>query len=153
MLGISVTKNKGMILPFGILNVTSGSMDPDISAGDSVILQKVKTSSLKTGDIISFYYGDVIVTHKIIEINNLTITTKGNSASSLTEIISHSKVIGKYSKIKINGFYSFINFVKSFWGFVIFIMLPLVFLFFSETMELIKNIKSKKENSKNDTKI
>jgi len=151
LFGISVTKNKGMILPFGIINITSGSMEPEIVTGDAIFIKKVNATSLKKDDIISFYYGNIIVTHKIINISNSLITTKGNSDTSLTEVISLNKVIGKYTGIKVNGFNKFVNFIKSFWGFMIFIVIPISCLFLFEAFDLFKNIKAKRENIKNDT--
>ena len=61
------------VFGFSVLQVTSGSMEPEIPVGGIVIVRKVKPDSLKVGDVISFYSNDVDIsgkvnTHRIIEI-------------------------------------------------------------------------------------
>ena len=48
--------------------VLSGSMETEIYAGDLAVVKEVDTNSLKVGDVIAFKSGDVVVTHRIIEI-------------------------------------------------------------------------------------
>ena len=63
------------VLGFSVFQVQSGSMEPEIPIGGIVIVHKTKPSSLKVGDIISFYSNDTeisgkINTHRIIEIKD-----------------------------------------------------------------------------------
>lgn len=47
--------------------VLSGSMETQINTGDLVVVKEVDTSKLKTGDIIAFKNGELVITHRIKE--------------------------------------------------------------------------------------
>ena len=49
--------------------IASGSMEPELSKGDVVIIEKEK-QNLKEGQIIAYKYNEVIVVHRIEEIIN-----------------------------------------------------------------------------------
>lgn len=65
---------------FGIKSyaVVSGSMKPSLKVGDIVIVKHTKKNELKNEDIISFRRNDLIITHRIIEIDDEGYTTKGD---------------------------------------------------------------------------
>lgn len=78
--------------------IVSGSMEPELNIGDLIIVKK--ENDLKEGDIISFWYGESVVTHRITKIekeNGKNIyTTKGdrnNVEDSGT--ITDENIIGK----------------------------------------------------------
>jgi signal peptidase len=149
LLGISVTQSKGLVMPFGLVNISSGSMEPEIMAGDAALIKKIKISELEIGDIITFYHNGSIVTHKIIAISNATVTTKGiANENSLTETVYFNKIIGKYTNISFKNFYNFVGFVKSLWGFITFIMLPVFIMFILEVKDLINNISKRNISEK-----
>ena len=64
--------------------VLSGSMEDTIMTGDLIIGKYADISEVREGDIISFYDGDSIVTHRAIEIE--TVDGEPNVAPSLGEI-------------------------------------------------------------------
>ena len=68
--------------------ILTGSMEPDIKPGDVVLIEKIKTEqeiySLSESDIINFKRGNIVITHRIIQIlcdenGNLSFRTKGDN--------------------------------------------------------------------------
>lgn len=90
--------------------VLSGSMEDTLSVGDIIII-KEENRYIK-GDIISFYEGDDIITHRIIEENEEGYVTKGdanNAADSKT--VKTSAVAGK--KLAVIPYIGYIKIVLS----------------------------------------
>lgn len=82
--------------------VLSGSMEPEINVGDIVIVKKAKQEEIRVGDIVSFTSGNVMVTHRIVEIadNNgkIEYTTKGdNNNTEDLRTITYQDIVGKYN--------------------------------------------------------
>jgi len=82
-------------------NIISGSMEPDISIDDIVIVKKVDRLDIRKYDIITFVIDDQTVTHRVIGINfydgELIYTTKGDKNEVTdTEKILYSQIEGKY---------------------------------------------------------
>ena len=79
-------------------NVISGSMEPTISVGSIVYVKGQNWNQLSEGDIIAFESGASVVTHRIKEMHNdtMTITTKGdaNNVADFNDI-DFSNVIGR----------------------------------------------------------
>lgn len=81
---------------FGIKTyvIISGSMKPDYNIGDVVVAKNINANSLKEGDVISFRQGQIIVTHRIIKVENsnkLVFKTKGdnNNAEDSGEVTAN----------------------------------------------------------------
>lgn len=67
-----------MPLGFGIANVLTDSMHPTISANDVIVV--VPQKEYKVGDIVAFQSEGIVVTHRIIEINeDGNFVTKGDA--------------------------------------------------------------------------
>lgn len=83
---------------FGIKSyaVISGSMQPELKVGDIIIVKQIKEDELKVGDILSFRKNDLIITHRVIRIENEKITTKGdyNNAED-SDKVSYGDIEGK----------------------------------------------------------
>lgn len=71
----------GEVLPklFGYSHalVLSGSMEPAFSAGDMLIIQA--QDSYKTGDIVIYTHGDILITHRIVGEEGTTFITQGDA--------------------------------------------------------------------------
>lgn len=83
------------IQPFVVL---SGSMEPKIKTGSIVYINKnVPATSINKSDIIGFNAGDnMIVTHRVVDINSAGFTTKGDANKDNDErIVKYSDYIGK----------------------------------------------------------
>ena len=74
-------------------DIITGSMVDTINIDDYVFVKITK--DVKKDDIISFKYDGVIVTHRIIEINDKEIITKGDANNTIDNPITKDDVIGK----------------------------------------------------------
>lgn len=83
--------------------VLSGSMEPTISTKDLAIIKKA--GSYAVNDIVVFKdESDNMVMHRVVDINNDTVITKGDANNSADDPISRDKIIGIYSfKIPLLG--------------------------------------------------
>ncbi len=75
-------------------------MEPTISQNDIIIVKKSDT--YKTDDIITFMKGNEFITHRIVSINDETVTTKGDANNAVDVAVSKDKIIGKVIKIYYN---------------------------------------------------
>lgn len=76
--------------------VASDSMSPAILKNSVVYVKGVKQEDLREGDIIAFDTGDEKpVMHRIVEINDLEIITKGDGNDANDNPIRYNNVIGK----------------------------------------------------------
>lgn len=78
----------------GIYKVMTGSMEPNIHVGDYLLVKK--SNEYKEGDIITFKKDGYYITHRIVEINEATVITKGDANNINDEEINKSDIVGKY---------------------------------------------------------
>lgn len=96
-LQINILKNQySNLFGYTLFNVSTGSMSGTIEI-DDIILVKI-TKDIKKNDIITFKKDNDIITHRIIDINNNYITTKGDANNQKDEPIKYENVIGKVVK-------------------------------------------------------
>ena len=73
------------LLPFYPSTVAGGSMSPALNLGDMVIASKVSPDVIREGDIIEFRQGEIMVIHRVIEIQETEgskfFITKGDANS------------------------------------------------------------------------
>ncbi len=74
-------------------DIVTGSMEDEIQIDDFVFVKITK--DVKVNDIISFRSDDVIVTHRVIEIDENKIVTKGDANNTYDNPIRKDDVIGK----------------------------------------------------------
>ena len=126
--------------PPSVLGVTpmvvlSGSMSGDaedhIEIGDLIFVGNAEPDELQTGDVIAFMDGEVVVTHRIIEIQTgedgkLEFTTKGdaNNAEDLRPV-TEDNLVGIY-QLRIPKVGDFALFLQTPLGMVLFIAVPLM---------------------------
>ena len=77
--------------------VITGSMSGTIEVGDVVIVKL--TNEIQENDIIVYKEENSFITHRIIKIDNNSITTKGDANNSEDKQITKEQVIGKVIKI------------------------------------------------------
>lgn len=107
-----------MPMPFGmgISVVLSGSMEPELSVDDVIIVKAQDKYSV--GDMVVFQsHGDMVV-HRIIAMEGETITTKGDANNSADEPISLSDIKGGVTAV-IPGMGKALRFIKSPYGMII----------------------------------
>ena len=71
-------------------------MKPTIDAGDLIFIKKVDINNLKKGDIISFKNDDIIATHRIVDIDDKKVVTKGDNNNIEDYPTDKSDIIGKF---------------------------------------------------------
>lgn len=95
--------------------VMSGSMETTINIGDLVIVKKVNSSSIHTGDIIAFKNGNIVISHRVKEVINYSGTykfkTKGDNNNVADDFIVSSDAIEGIFVNKIPGLGSILLFL------------------------------------------
>ena len=140
---------------FNTYVIVSESMVPTIMVNDAIVTKRVDDYSLEIGDIITFssndnFYKGLTVTHRIIGVQQLSdgsnvYRTKGDNNvladSSLVDLDSvYGRVVFKIPKI---GYVK--KFVSSTSGFIISIILPIVFVVVYEVLRIKKLIRQQND--------
>ena len=85
----SVTK----IFGYGFLVVVTGSMEPEIEQEELIVIKEF--NEYNVGDIVTYETDGYLVTHRIVQINNDEIITKGDSNNEEDLKISKNQIVGK----------------------------------------------------------
>lgn len=82
-------------MPFGVglTVVLSGSMEPELSVGDLLVV--VEQDSYAIDEVVVFQEGRIGVVHRIIEMDGTTVTTQGDANNAPDEPMDISRVKGK----------------------------------------------------------
>jgi signal peptidase len=74
------------LLPYQVLPVLSGSMEPEIPTGSLIVEQPVASTDVRVGDVITYTHplrAGALVTHRVVAIEDdrdgLILTTKGDA--------------------------------------------------------------------------
>lgn len=78
---------------YGAAVVLSGSMEPEFSKGDLIFVKE--TLEYAENDIVVFQDGSTLVVHRIIEIDDEKITTKGDANNTADEPITKEVIKGE----------------------------------------------------------
>lgn len=147
------------VLGFSVMRVKTGSMEPTLRTGCIVITRKSDPQELEVGDIISFYSTDPdpyingqVETHRIVE-RHFLITgerefiTKGdaNQADDPTPVFQ-SNVIGRVVLNLGITSGSVIGVLQNPKVIFFLIILPLIFITFSEAVNLVNLIVNRNES-------
>lgn len=120
--------------------ILSGSMEPELTVGDMIIVKEVDEDKLNVGDIISYRDGANVVTHRIIKIDTINGTkqfiTKGDhnnveDRGALTIASVEGKIIGKVAYIG-----KFILFLKNKYVLIILAVVSFLCFFKRKSKEL-----------------
>ena len=81
---------------YSVLEIISGSMEPKFKIGDLIVID-TKITKFKEKDIVTFKdVNGEFVTHRIIEINEDEIITKGDNNNTIDEAIEKEDIVGRY---------------------------------------------------------
>lgn len=95
---VYVTKdNYTNIFGYTYFEVLTGSMYDDIKEHDIIIIKL--NDNYNVGDIITYKTGDIFVTHRIVELDEDTIITKGDANNVEDDPINRNQVVGKVVKV------------------------------------------------------
>ena len=109
--------------------VLSGSMEPEILAGDLIVTKEIAPEDVQVGDVISFCVDqDVVVSHRVTEIETeggLSFLTKGdaNIGMDATEVLPED-LEGVYLW-RFGGMGEFALFLQTPVGMLLFVVVPL----------------------------
>jgi signal peptidase len=84
-----------LAMPFGygVTVVLSGSMEPELSVDDLVVIRE--ESSYALGDVVVYQDGTTLVVHRIVSVDGSVVTTQGDANDVPDEPISLSDVKGR----------------------------------------------------------
>lgn len=82
-----------MPLGYGVAVVLSGSMEPELSKGDLIIVRE--TESYDINEVVVYQDGNSLVVHRIIEINETEVITKGDANNTADQPIEKSRLKGE----------------------------------------------------------
>ncbi|MFB6070934.1 MAG: signal peptidase I [Halanaeroarchaeum sp.] len=122
--------------------VTSGSMEPAISAGDVVIVGAVSPSAIQVGDVITFEDDGELTTHQVVAIQEgeagPRFETKGTANENVDPgTVPADAVVGRVSvTIPYAGYV--VLFANTKYGGLLFLGVPGVLLVVSELYELFR---------------
>jgi signal peptidase len=136
--------NGGKTSLFGneLMVVLSGSMAPTFNTGSIVAVKPIEFEQIKPGDIITFKDVDGrTVTHRVVEINNGELITKGDANDGKDSVpVSADRIIGQVQySIPFVGY--LVDFIKSKIGMLVFLGVPGLYLIVSQIWKLFKMIK------------
>ena len=120
------------------LTVLSGSMSPALSPGDMVVAAAVPMTIIQPGDVISFKNADekTLVTHRVVEVKSDSFIVKGDANENPDpEPVMMGNVVGKMV-FSLPMFGYVLHFAKSFWGFLVFIVVPGVLIIVNESKKI-----------------
>ena len=95
---------------YGAAVVLSGSMEPEFSKGDLIIVKECDDYALR--DIVVFDSGRSLTVHRIIDIDGTTVTTQGDANDVADEPIDASLIKGKVL-FWLSGVGSIVEFIKT----------------------------------------
>ena len=86
-------------MPFGVGSavVLSGSMEPEISVGDLLIITEAQ--SYQVGDVVVFQDGRSSVTHRIVSISEDKVVTRGDANNTEDAPITLEQIKGKVTMV------------------------------------------------------
>ncbi len=137
-------------LRFKTYEIVSRSMEDTINKNDIIVVKKVDKNEINENDIISFDNGNEIITHRIVDIENINgqtlYTTKGdNNRFADDEKISFEQIEGKYV-FKLSKLGYLMNFLKNrYFLIILFIILILCFIHIINVKKRIKNREEKRK--------
>ena len=89
------------IFGYRAYNILSGSMEPELSVGDLVIVKAVPAEEIQTGDIVTYYpteQGGATVTHRVVrtflEDGQIVLETQGDAVNQTDPMFYGDAVIG-----------------------------------------------------------
>lgn len=131
------------IFGYRVCHIITGSMEPELPTGSTILVKRVDPAELKVGDVINFTSWDPQIygmdnTHRIIRMETDAsgepcFVTKGDANKVEDESrVAYSDVKGKVVfNVNLAGLSSFLSFVRTKAGFVTVVILPLMLLTWS----------------------
>jgi signal peptidase I len=120
--------DKASIFGYRAYVIDSESMTPEIKL-NALVIVKTNNLKIKNGDIIAFRspaMGNAVVIHRISDITESGIITKGDAVSEVDQYSVHpNEVIGLCVNVN-NSISNYIGKVRTVPGFILLLLLPLI---------------------------
>ncbi len=145
------------IIGFKPLAVLSGSMRPVLQPGDMVVVKNTNYEDIEIGDVITYRVNsNTLVTHRVIEIvednKKILFKTQGDANNvEDSKLVSTEQLIGVMAfNIPKGGYVA--NFIRSPKGFILLILVPLIFLVGGEFKTILSKMdeEDKKDSNSED---
>ena len=88
-----LNKPYASLMGYSMFEIATGSMEPTINVKD-LILVKI-TKDIKLNDIVTYEEDNNLITHRVIDIKDDYIITKGDANNSKDVNVSKNKIVGK----------------------------------------------------------
>ena len=131
-------------LPVKVFLVQSGSMEPSIMTGDVVVVSS--NDAYRLNEVITFKDKiNRVVTHRVVDAKDVdTYITKGDANKNEDrETVAFNQIIGKVVLVVPKLGY-LVNFTKTLPGLILFILLPAIYLVFSEIKTIGKELRERR---------
>ena len=135
---------------FGYKNFTivSRSMEDTINVNDVIIVKEVPQDEIQKDDIIAFYQGGEVITHRIINVIEkdgvIRYETKGdNNVHADDNLVSYGQIEGKY-QFKISGFGIILRILKNPITIIVLIIILILNCIYGYNYRRKKEMRSKK---------
>jgi len=138
--------------------VLTGSMSPEIEAGDLIFCKRADATDVAKGDVISFYdpesKSNAIVTHRVVSVNEdahgkKTWQTKGdaNNAEDATPV-PFDNLVAVYRGVRLPGAGNIAMFMQTATGIICCVLIPLILLVgYDVIRRMLYERKSKKDTA------
>jgi signal peptidase len=160
-LAIQKLSNNSSIGGFRVFTIVTGSMEPELTVGDVILVQETSFEKLKLKDVVTYESkgqgtDGMIITHRIIDLDSASkkIITKGDANDVEDPSIDDSQVYGKVI-YKFTAISLLTKLVRNKYGFYFLIFVPLVLVIFLEVADFVTQPKEEdeeeeKEENKNE---
>lgn len=141
---------------YQFMTILSGSMEPEIDRGSVILVKSIKNPAvLREGDVITFHSPRdqrQLITHRIADINeegtHLEFITKGDANFKPdARPLSADLVVAKYHGITFPYLGHMVEFMKSKWGVIIFLVIPALYMVVSNIKYLQTVVSRSKEET------
>ena len=134
---------------YTLLIIDNDELEPEYKEGDLLVVKRNSDSKINAGQRV-FYYNSAMNTKTLVFLgkvddkseqakSDVTYTIEGEKVSS-EYVIGNTESVKQYHKIG-----TFLSVITSKWGFLFFILLPMLFAIIYEVMMIIESSKNKTE--------
>lgn len=130
-----------------LVKVNDDSLSPTYKKGDLIVVEKTDFNLVKSGDYIFFYQEDRDKKTIVINFARVLSTSKVNDGEYTFKLegdvdMSSEYYIGNYKDAKVyNSLGGVLNVLESRWVFLIFIIIPMLFIFLFEIYSFVLEVK------------
>ncbi|OGY23969.1 MAG: signal peptidase I [Candidatus Woykebacteria bacterium RBG_13_40_7b] len=149
---VAIAVNIKLPQGYKLLVVQSGSMEPSIPVGSIVLtkptadfLSPIPSARFEKGDVITYGAGNVFVSHRVEEVikeeGGFFYKTKGDANKDVDQkLVAEKDALGK-ATLTVPYLGRFVNFAKTPLGFLLMIIIPSLYVIFSELLVIISELR------------